>query len=155
MQRIIVYKLDHNGREVWNYSGSVLLRDKGKVVIEAKFTKPDLLFNGMVLKKDDTFIEAYYRNKWYNIMEIYDRDDGHLKGWYCNVTRPADISRWKINYQDLALDLLVHYQGSSQLLDEDEFAELHLPAIEVKQAWSAVSELKDIFKDQRFRLAVS
>ena len=66
------------------------LRDKEKVVIEAKFTKPDFLFNGMVLKKDDTFIEAYYRKKWYNIMEIYDRDDGHLKGWYCNVTRPAD-----------------------------------------------------------------
>ena len=155
MQKVIVYKLDHNGNEVWNYPGSVLLRDKEKVVIEAKFTKPDFLFNGMVLKKDDTFIEAYYRNKWYNIMEIYDRDDGHLKGWYCNVTRPADISRWKIAYQDLALDLLVHYQGSSQLLDEDEFDELHLPEFEARHAWSAVSELRDIFKEQRFRLGES
>lgn len=155
MQNVIVYKLDHNGNEVWNYPGSILLRDKEKVVIEAKFTKPDVLFNGMVLKKDDTFIEAYYRKKWYNIMEIYDRDDGHLKGWYCNVTRPADISRWKIAYHDLALDLLVHYQGSSQLLDEDEFVELHLPDFEVKQAWSAVSELRDIFKDRGFRLGVS
>ena len=155
MQRVIVTKLDHIGREVWNYPGNVLSRERDKVVIEAKFTKADFLFNGMELKKDDTFIEAYFRKKWYNIMEIYDRDDGHLKGWYCNVTRPAVISRWKIAYQDLALDLLVHYQGTSQLLDEDEFAELHLPANEAIQAWSAVSELKDIFKDPGFRLGAS
>jgi protein associated with RNAse G/E len=152
LQKLIVYKLDHTGREVWNYPGKVIIRDKDKVVIEARFTKSDFVFNGMVLKQNDKFIEAYFRKKWYNIFEIYDRDDGHLKGWYCNITRPAEFSRWKIAYQDLALDLLVHYQGSSILLDEDEFAELDLPEQEIKQAWIAVSELRNKFKDQKFRL---
>jgi predicted RNA-binding protein associated with RNAse of E/G family len=152
LQKLIVYKLDHTGREVWNYPGKVIIRDKDKVVIEARFTKPDFVFNGMVLKQNDKFIEAYFRKKWYNIFEIYDRDDGRLKGWYCNITRPARFSRWKIAYQDLALDLLVHYQGSSILLDEDEFAGLGLPGQEIKQAWTAVTELRNIFKDQKFRL---
>lgn len=154
MQKIIVTKLDHTGREVWSYPGIVIQRDREKVIIEAKFTRSDFVFNGMELKLNDTFIEAYYRKKWYNIMEIHDRDDGHLKGWYCNVTRPADFSRWKIEYQDIALDLLVHHNGPIQLLDEDEFGEMNLPDREVEQAWSAVSELRTIFKDRLFRLDV-
>lgn len=152
MQKIKIYKLDHSGREVWNYSGTILERDQGKVIVDTIFDKPDFVFNGMILKKGDPFIEAYYRNKWYNIMEIYDRDDGHLKGWYCNITRPAVISRWKISYQDLALDLLVHYNGSSMLLDEDEFHKLDLLTQDVEQAWKAIAELQSLFNDNNFRL---
>ncbi len=152
MQKIIVHKLDHTGREVWNYPGDVILRNREKVVIEAKFTRSDFVFYGMELKLNDRFVEAYFRKKWYNIFEIYDRDDGRLKGWYCNITRPAEFSRWKIAYQDIALDLLVHYQGSIQLLDEEEFAELDLPEQDIKQARNAVTELRNIFKDQNFRV---
>lgn len=152
MDRITIYKLDHLENEVWNYSGKVICRDPEKVVIEARFTKPDFVFKGMLLKKDDLFIEAYYRKKWYNIFEIYDRDDGNLKGWYCNVTCPAKISRWKISYQDLALDVFVHYGGESMLLDEDEFEDLTLTEHEKVSAWNAVRELQELLADQKFRL---
>jgi predicted RNA-binding protein associated with RNAse of E/G family len=144
--------LDHAGRAVWKYPGEVLLRDPEKVVVKARFTKNDFVFNGMLLKKDDLFLEAYYRKKWYNIYEIYDRDDGLLKGWYCNITRPPVVNRWKISYQDLALDLLVHYHGESMLLDEDEFKEIGLAADEFECAWNAVREVQRILSDQEFRL---
>lgn len=152
MDKITIYKLDHLERDVWNYSGEVLFRDPEKVVVQARFTKADFIFNGMLLKKDDYFVEAYYRKKWYNIFEIYDRDDDHLKGWYCNVTRPADIARWKISYQDLALDVFVHFGGESMLLDQDEFKELNLQAPDQEKAWSAVRELQGLLVDQKFRL---
>jgi uncharacterized protein len=149
---ITIHKLDHDGIEVWNYPGEVIQRDREKVVVKARFTKNDFVFNGMILKKDDLFIEAYYRMKWYNIYEIYDRDDGLLKGWYCNITRPPEINRWKISYQDLALDVLVHFRGESMLLDEDEFSNLDLAAEEIKNAWNAVRDVQMILSDQRFRL---
>lgn len=152
MDSITIYKLDHHGHAVWNYPGRVILRDPEKVVVEASFTKNDFVFNGMMLKKDDLFLEAYYRNKWYNIYEIYDRDDGLLKGWYCNITRPPEINRWKISYQDLGLDLLVHYRGESILLDEDEFKKMGLAADEHESAWNAVREVQRILSDQKFRL---
>jgi predicted RNA-binding protein associated with RNAse of E/G family len=152
LNSITIHKLDHNGTEVWNYPGEVIQRDREKVVVKARFTKDDFVFNGMLLKKDDLFLEAYYRLKWYNIYEIYDRDDGLLKGWYCNITRPPVINRWKITYQDLALDLLVHFHGESILLDEDEFKEIGLTTIEVENAWNAVREVQRILSDQRFRL---
>ncbi len=152
MSKIDIYKLDHTGNSVWYYPGDVIVRDTEKVVVSARFTKDDFIFKGMMLKKDDHFIEAYYRTKWYNIFEIYDRDEGYLKGWYCNVTRPAVISRWKISYEDLALDLLVHYGGEAMLLDEDEFELLKLSEAEKKKAWVAVEELRSIFQDQTFRL---
>ena len=155
MSEINIYKLDHTGRSVWYYPGEVLSRDLDKVVVSARFTQARFCFNGMLLKKDDHFIEAYFRKKWYNIFEIYDRDEGHLKGWYCNVTRPAVISRWQISYEDLALDLFVHYCGETMLLDEDEFNNLELAQVEKEKAWTAVEELRSIFKDQTFRLKIT
>jgi uncharacterized protein len=152
MDSITIYKLDHNSKEVWNYPGVVIQRDPEKVVVKARFTMNDFVFNGMILKKDDLFLEAYYRMKWYNIYEIYDRDDGLLKGWYCNITRPPFISRWKISYQDLALDLLVHFRGESVLLDEDEFNEIDLAADEIEKVKDAIDDVQRVLSDQRFRL---
>lgn len=97
-------------------------------------------------------MEAYYRKKWYNIMEIYDRDDSRLKGWYCNVTMPPTISRWQVSYRDLALDLLVHAGGGQMVLDEDEFDALRLPGWQAEAAWQAMDELKHLFEDPAFRL---
>jgi uncharacterized protein len=152
LDSITIHKLDHKGNEVWNYPGEVIQCDREKVVVKARFTKDDFVFNGMLLKKDDIFLEAYYRKKWYNIYEIYDRDDGLLKGWYCNITRPPAINRWKIYYMDLALDLLVLFRGESILLDEDEFKEISLEADEQESAWNALREVQMILSDQRFRL---
>jgi protein associated with RNAse G/E len=145
MPEITIIKLNATGKEVWRYNGQVIVRNSDKVVLSARFNKDDFLFNGMMLKRDDLFYEAYFRKKWYNIIEIYDRDDDRLKGWYCNVTAPANFQRWNISYRDLALDLLVFPDGRQIVLDEDEFADEDIPPEERLQALSALEELKQIF----------
>jgi predicted RNA-binding protein associated with RNAse of E/G family len=79
------------------------------------------------------------RNKS-NIFEIR-ASDGLLKGWYCNVTRPARITRDEIAAEDLALDLWVEPDGTVQVLDEDEFARLELPPEEREAAREALGQL--------------
>lgn len=149
MAQLTIIKQNHLGREVWRYPGELIARDKTQIVINAKFTKQDFIFEGMPLKYHDLFYEIYFKQKWYNIFEIYDRDDGKLKGWYCNVTYPARIRRWDIVYRDLALDLLVFSDGTQKVLDFDEFEELELNSGDRLNALSALDELKEIFQNYK------
>jgi SAM-dependent methyltransferase len=48
--------------------------------------------------------------------------DGTLKGWYCDITRPATLSGGELVVEDLDLDLWRSADGTTVLrLDEDEF----------------------------------
>ncbi|HKY55716.1 MAG TPA: hypothetical protein VJM08_15470, partial [Anaerolineales bacterium] len=82
--RIKVQKKNLGGEVVHEYEGELLHRDEHSVTLEALFTRDDMPFMDVVLKKDDRFVETYYSDRWYNIFEIHDRDDDLLKGWYCN-----------------------------------------------------------------------
>ncbi len=86
---ITVQKKDETGRVVWEYHGEVLKLGADFVTLEARFNREDTPFQGIILKQNDRFVETFYTARWYNIFEIHDRDDGSLKGWYCNVARPA------------------------------------------------------------------
>ncbi len=145
MPIVTIHKLEPSGNEKIQYSGTVVMRNKQKLVIEARFTLPDAVYHEIPFKRGDLFYEAYFRDKWYNINEIYDRDDGRLKGWYCNITRPPVITRWHVTYVDLALDLLVYPDGRQLILDEDELTALNLPGEELDQVWGAMKELQSIF----------
>jgi hypothetical protein len=91
-------------------------------------------------------VETFYSDRWYNIFEIHDRDDGKLKGWYCNIGKPAVIEQDVVSYVDLALDLWVAPDGTQTILDEDELAGLKLDD-EVKQmAFEGLRELQSRFK---------
>jgi len=140
-----VIKLDIAQRETWRYEGLVLRRSPESILVEARFNRDDILFHGIKLGRNDRFVEVYYTDRWYNIFEIHDRDDDHLKGWYCNVSRPAEISDSRVSYVDLALDLLVFPDGRHLVLDEDEFAVLPVDEAVREQAWAALSALKNIF----------
>ncbi|MFJ9648140.1 DUF402 domain-containing protein [Streptomyces sp. NPDC101206] len=68
------------------------------------------------------FTEHFWRTRWYAVKEVRT-GAGVLKGWYCDVTRPAVVDGGEIRVVDLDLDLWVSADGSSVLrLDEDEFA---------------------------------
>ena len=110
----------------WQYEGKVLRRDESSITVEAFFNRDDMPFQEIVLKRNDRFVETFYTDKWFNIFEIYDRDDGKLKGWYCNITKPAVIDDGFVAYVDLALDLWVSANGEQTVLDEDELEELKL-----------------------------
>jgi predicted RNA-binding protein associated with RNAse of E/G family len=152
---ITVSKKDEHDRITWQYIGEVLARDAKAVIIEARFNRPDLPFQGIILKQGDRFIETFYTDRWYNIFEIHDRDNDAIKGWYCNIACPvvwdaADM----LSYVDLALDLWVTPAGVQVVLDEDEFAQAELDASTRARALQAMTELQALFTSQGFSAAI-
>lgn len=139
---ITVIKRNHLGEETWRYSGEELQRWPTGVQLQAYFDREDRTFHGMMLCKGDRFVEWYYTDRWYNIFEIHARQDDSLRGWYCNITRPAELYDGRVEYVDLALDLLVFPDGRQLVLDEDEFAALNLPEPLNSQARLALNELQ-------------
>jgi len=148
MEKIIVIKQNPKGEETWRYDGRVVERGKRHIVIEAFFDRMDMDLHGLPLCKGDRFIETYFFDRWYNIFEIYDRIDGRLKGWYCNVSSPATKNGSELSYRDFALDLLVFPDGTQIVLDEDEFAAISLPPRDHKAALAALVELQTYFREK-------
>ena len=142
---VTIIKNNHLGREVWRYSGKILDESPKGIIAEAFFNRSDLKFNGILLKEGDRFLELYLFGKWFNIYQIYDRDSGLLKAWYCNITRPVRVSGHAIHYDDLALNLLVYPDRRQLALDEDEFTSLDLNKADQRHARSALKELQSLF----------
>ena len=143
--KIEVQKKNLAGEITWKYDGRVLHRDDNSITLEAYFNRPDTPFMDIVLKENDRFVETFYNNHWYNIFEIHDRDNGKLKGWYCNISFPAVFADGIVSYVDLALDLWVSENGEQTLLDEDEFEELNLNDELRANALSGLEELRLLF----------
>jgi len=134
---------------VYEYEGDELRRDATTVVLEAFFTRDDMPFMDVVLKKGDRFVEYYYSDRWYNIFVIYDRDDGQLKGWYCNIGKPAVIEERRVSYVDLALDLWVSADGRQTVLDQDEFEALVLNDELRRAARQGLNDLQQAFLNEK------
>jgi len=145
MDQITVKKLNPAGQETWHYTGRVLERHANGLVLEANFNRDDLPFQEIILRRGDRFVETYYTDRWYNVFAIHDRDDGHLKGWYCNISHPAEIGDGVVSYIDLALDLLVYPDGRQLVLDENEFSALALSPEVQQQAKLALEQLQASF----------
>jgi hypothetical protein len=143
-----VLKKNLAGEVAWQYEGEVLQRGENFIVIEAFFNRDDLPFQETVLKRNDRFVETFYTDKWFNVFEIYDRDDGKLKGWYCNIAKPAMIEDETVSYVDLALDLWVSVNGKQTVLDEDELENLELDDELKQKAYAGLRELQALFKSK-------
>ncbi|MGC8857329.1 MAG: DUF402 domain-containing protein [Anaerolineae bacterium] len=143
---ITVLKRDVSGVVTWQYRGRLLRREVDRLVLEAYFNRPDLPFLDVVLKEGDRFVETFFTNRWYNVFEIYDRDDGQIKGWYCNIARPAEMGDGFVSYVDLALDLWVAADGHQVVMDEDEFLALRLDDETRQKAREALAELQRRFR---------
>lgn len=144
---ILVRKLDEKGEETWRYQGQVLASSAEWVRLEAYFNREDMHFHGVLLARNDRFVETFYRDRWYNIFEIHDREDDHLKGWYCNIGYPAEIEQYEVSYRDLALDLLVFTDGRQLVLDREEFEALELDEGDRSQALAALQKLQEHFEE--------
>ncbi|MBP8972714.1 MAG: DUF402 domain-containing protein [Anaerolineae bacterium] len=140
---ITVIKNDHAGHEVWRYTGRVLARGATWVQLEARFNRPhDVQTPYHTFRRGDRFVEWFYADRWYNIFAMYDVDDDHFTGWYCNITRPARLEKDAVYADDLALDVFVAPDGTITVLDEDEFAALPLDEATRATAWHALDELQ-------------
>jgi uncharacterized protein len=145
---ITVIKRNLASRVMVQYSACLLRRGTNYVLLEARFNRPDVPILDTVLKMNDRFVEIYYLDRWYNIFEVHDHDDDHLKGWYCNIGWPAVLeSSSRLSYVDLALDLWVTPDRTQTILDEDEFAALDLDAATRDQATAALKELQIMFAE--------
>jgi protein associated with RNAse G/E len=132
----------------WQYDSKVLHRDETSITVEAFFNRDDMPFQEIVLKRNDRFVETFYTDRWFNIFEIYDRDDGKLKGWYCNITKPAVIEDDSVSYVDLALDLWVSPDGTRKVLDEDELEKLGLDEVMKQKVFAGLRELEQHFESK-------
>lgn len=146
-----VRKLNLAGEVTWQYDGRILRREANAVVLEAFFNRPDLPFQDTVFRENDRFVETFYTDRWYNIFEIHDYDSGELKGWYCNIGRPATLGDGVVSYIDLALDLWVSADGRQTVLDLDEFDALGLEPGERARALSALQQLQALFESKQPR----
>lgn len=83
--------------------------------------------------------------------DVHDPVRGR-KGWYCDVTRPAEVTPGSIVSADLDLDLWVPGgTGPVLVLDEDEFEASGLDRrdpLAAAQARSALRELRESAQDR-------
>ena len=144
-QEIDIIKLNIDGTEKWRYKGRILSLNGHEIYIEAFFDQQDLEIHGLFIGKNDRFLETYYSDRWYNIYEIYARDQGGLRGWYCNISTPVRYGEKSISYIDLALDLIILPDGSQIIVDQDEFLELNIPPLMRAESLKALDELRNKF----------
>ncbi|HEX9680190.1 MAG TPA: DUF402 domain-containing protein, partial [Anaerolineales bacterium] len=118
---LTVHKLDAQGREVWRYPGRALEVALDRIVLEAEFGRQPMEVGGLRMEPGDRFVETFYMERWYNVFAVYQGRGPSLRGWYCNIARPARMEAGDVYAEDLALDLIVLPDGTSQVLDRDEF----------------------------------
>ncbi|MBL8077852.1 MAG: DUF402 domain-containing protein [Anaerolineales bacterium] len=141
-----IQKKNLSGEVVFQYDGEVVRREENAIVLEAFFGRDDMSFMNVTLKRGDRFVETFYTDRWYNIFEIFDRDDKTFKGWYCNIGRPALIDEEAVSYIDLALDLWVAPDGTQTVLDEDELLDLNLDDGLLQKVYAGMQELQELLK---------
>lgn len=70
----------------------------------------------------DHTIEFYLPDRWWNVYAVFG-PAAERRGYYCNVSTPAQRDGDEIVYTDLDIDLLVRADGSHLIMDEDEYHE--------------------------------
>ena len=121
MRTITVHLLKPGKGTTVTYQGELLLSEPGHLLIHARWERAALDLGYVVFEPGDHFYEHYYTDRWFNIFEVR-RAAGDLKGWYCNITRPAQVADDVITSEDLELDLFVPPDRQHPLrLDLDEY----------------------------------
>ncbi|MFF9124639.1 DUF402 domain-containing protein [Streptomyces sp. NPDC014889] len=133
------------GRVKIRYRGVLVSDDGRRVTVRAKWAGEGVRDFGFVrFEPGDVFTEHYWRDRWYSVKEVRDAV-GALKGWYCDVTRPATRSAAALVVEDLDLDLWRSADGTDvRRLDEDEFQASGLPRADPGAAAAALAALDEL-----------
>ena len=125
------------------YQGYALLREPNHLLIHARWDRDALDLGYMTFQTGDHFYEHYYTDKWFNVFEIRSRKGG-LKGWYCNVTKPARVDGYTVLSEDLELDLFVSADRQEVVtLDEEEFEDRGFSQEVREAALGGLEELRE------------
>ncbi|CAM5541885.1 hypothetical protein SALBM135S_07863 [Streptomyces alboniger] len=127
------------------YPAELLHDDGRRVTVRAPWAAPGTRDFGFVrFEPGDVFTEHYWRDRWYAVKEVHAAD-GTLKGWYCDVTRPAVREGSVLTVEDLDLDLWCSADSTAVLrLDEDEFEASALRSADPGAAGAALRALDEL-----------
>ncbi|WP_405903874.1 DUF402 domain-containing protein [Streptomyces sp. NBC_00656] len=130
------------GKTKIRYPATLVADDGNRITVRAPWAAPGVRDFGFVrFEPGDVFTEHYWRDAWFAVKEVRS-GAGVLKGWYCDITRPAEIQDGALLVEDLDLDLWVSADRSAVLrLDEDEFEESGLAGRDPAAAREAVRAL--------------
>ncbi|WLQ32977.1 DUF402 domain-containing protein [Streptomyces castrisilvae] len=130
------------GKTKIRYPAALVADDGVRVTVRAPWAAPGTRDFGFVrFEPGDVFTEHYWRDAWFAVKEVRT-GSGELKGWYCDVTRPAAVRDGELVVEDLDLDLWVSADRAQVLrLDEDEFEESGLAGRDPEAAKAAVAAL--------------
>lgn len=133
------------GRTKIRYTATLLHDDGIRVAVRAPWAGDGVRDFGFVrFEVGDVFTEYYWRDRWYSVKEVRTAA-GALKGWYCDVTRPAEVTGTELVVEDLDLDLWRSADGTDvRRLDEDEFAGSGLADRDPRAAGAAVAALDEL-----------
>ncbi|MEU6282918.1 DUF402 domain-containing protein [Streptomyces sp. NPDC047028] len=138
------------GRTKIRYAAELLGDDGTRLSVRAPWAGEGVRDFGFVrFEPGDVFTEHYWRDRWYSVKEVRAAD-GTVKGWYCDVTRPAVLSGAELVVEDLDLDLWRSADGTDiRRLDEDEFAASGLTESDPAAASAAVAALDELERRAR------
>ncbi|MFF8969189.1 DUF402 domain-containing protein [Streptomyces sp. NPDC014995] len=138
------------GRTKIRYPAELLSDDGTRLTVRAAWAGDVVRDFGFVrFEAGDVFTEYYWRDRWYSVKEVRDAAGG-LKGWYCDITRPARLAGPELVVEDLDLDLWRSADGTDvRRLDEDEFEESGLPRTDPEAAAAAVAALDELEEKAR------
>ncbi|MFF9096406.1 DUF402 domain-containing protein [Streptomyces sp. NPDC014776] len=130
------------GRTKIRYPAGLLADDGTRIAVRAPWAGDTVRDFGFVrFEAGDVFTEYYWRDRWYSVKEVRDAAGG-LKGWYCDITRPATLTGTELVVEDLDLDLWRSADGRDvRRLDEDEFEASGLSERDPRAAAAAVAAL--------------
>ncbi|WP_042168853.1 DUF402 domain-containing protein [Streptomyces sp. NBRC 110035] len=133
------------GRTKTAYPAELLADDGTRVTVRAPWAGDGVRDFGFVrFEPGDVFTEYYWRDRWYAVKEVRTAT-GTLKGHYCDITRPAELSGNRLVVEDLDLDLWVPADGTDvRRLDEDEFEASGLASTDPGAAAAAVAALDEL-----------
>ncbi|MFE0253477.1 DUF402 domain-containing protein [Streptomyces sp. NPDC059010] len=133
------------GRTKIRYAAELVADDGTRIAVRAPWSGAGVRDFGFVrFEPGDVFTEYYWRDRWYAVKEVRD-SAGALKGWYCDITRPATLSGAELVVEDLDLDLWRSADGTDvRRLDEDEFAESGLAESDPEAAAAALAALDEL-----------
>lgn len=133
------------GRTKIRYASTLLHDDGTRLAVRAPWAGTGVRDFGFVrFEAGDVFTEYYWRDRWYAVKEVRT-SAGVLKGWYCDITRPAVLTGTELLVEDLDLDLWRSADGTDvRRLDEDEFAESGLAERDPEAAANAMAALTEL-----------